>query len=563
MSKFSRDRVKGFLHTDGRKMVNENGETVVLRGWGVGSWMNPEGFMIGGVPLFAEVGGFNDFALPRRFERGRTMETTVRELAGTAYAKEFAKKWYHSYLSEEDIRLMADMGYNSVRLPVSARLFLAEEPEIQWIEGGFAVLEQVLDWCEKYHVYAILDLHGAPGGQSALACDDGIDNRPHMFTEPESRERALLIWEEFAKRYHDRWIIGGYDLLNEPLSGPDCRKLLPELAKFYDDVIPRIRKYDKNHMLTLEGSVFSMDMDIFDHEYDPECHNWCIHIHYYGFSPEVRTLYRFLDASLKNNVPIWIGEGGSDPVSNSVFYEIAGAYDIGYAVWSWKRADDPKGDGSSAVTYPIPKKWDVMRDYIRNGGPRPSYKESQEILDEMLEKMKPEYYTVDRTYNYYNLRQPGIRIPAVGFNQGSTKSNGWIYGNAFGYRTEEGMKMPLRPDAMPPQHVVVPTGEPLRKSSPLKDLCLELREGEAAAYTIRDVKETCLVSATVRALGEKASVIVTCTSEEGKREVSEITVTGTETKEYDLASLSEGAEWTISLETKEGTVQLDEVIFAR
>ena len=143
-------------------------------------------------------------------------------------------------------------------------------------------------------------------------------------------------------------------------------------------------------MLTLEGSVFSMDMDIFDHEYDPECHNWCIHIHYYGFSPEVRTLYRFLDASLKNNVPIWIGEGGSDPVSNSVFYEIAGAYDIGYAVWSWKRADDPKGDGSSAVTYPIPEKWDVMRDYIRNGGPRPSYKESQEILDEMLEKMKPE-----------------------------------------------------------------------------------------------------------------------------------------------------------------------------
>ena len=144
MSKYSRDRVKGFLHTDGRKMVNEDGETVVLRGWGVGSWMNPEGFMIGGVPLFAEVGGFNDFALPRRFERGRTMETTVRELAGTAYAKEFAKKWYRNYLSEEDIRLMAEMGYNSVRLPVSARLFLAEEPEIQWIEEGFAVLLELL-----------------------------------------------------------------------------------------------------------------------------------------------------------------------------------------------------------------------------------------------------------------------------------------------------------------------------------------------------------------------------------------------------------------------------------
>ena len=285
------------------------------------------------------------------------------------------------------------------------------------------------------------------------------------------------------------------------------------------------------------------------------------HIHYYGFSPEVRTLYRFLDASLKNNVPIWIGEGGSDPVSNSIFYEIAGTYDIGYAVWSWKRADDPKGDGSSAVTYPIPEKWDVMRDYIRNGGPRPSYQESQEILDEMLEKMKPEYYTVDQTYNHYNLRQPGIRIPAVGFDQGSSRSNGWIYGNAFGYRTEEGMKMPLRPGALPPQHVVVPTGEPLRESGPLKALCLELREGEAVSYTIRDVKEKCQVSVTARAMSEKASVIVTCTSEEGKKEASDVVLTGTETKEAVLADLGVSAEWVVSLEMKEGTVQLDEMIF--
>ena len=62
MNKFSRDRVKGFLHTDGRRMVNGDGKTVVLRGWGMGNWMNPEGFMIGGVPLFVENADFNDFA---------------------------------------------------------------------------------------------------------------------------------------------------------------------------------------------------------------------------------------------------------------------------------------------------------------------------------------------------------------------------------------------------------------------------------------------------------------------------------------------------------------------
>ena len=49
-SKYSRERVNGFLHTDGRRIVNGLGETIVLRGWGIGNWLNPEGFMIGGAP---------------------------------------------------------------------------------------------------------------------------------------------------------------------------------------------------------------------------------------------------------------------------------------------------------------------------------------------------------------------------------------------------------------------------------------------------------------------------------------------------------------------------------
>lgn len=564
MNKFSRDRVKGFLHTDGRRMVNGDGKTVVLRGWGMGNWMNPEGFMIGGVPLFVENADFNDFALPRRFERGRTMETTVRELCGSKYARDYWIRWAKNYVTEEDIRLMAKMGYNSVRLPISSRLFLAEEPEIIWVEDGFAILDQVLDWCEKYKIYAILDMHGAPGGQSALACDDGLDNRPHMFTEPESRERAILLWEEFARRYADRWIVGGYDLINEPLSGPDCAYLIPELGKFYDELIPRIRKYDKNHMLTLEGAVFSMDMDIFDHEYDPECHNWCIHTHFYHFSPEVRDLYRFLGSSVRCNVPIWIGEGGSELVDNSIYYEIAATFDIGYSIWTWKSADDPKGEGSGVVRYQLPKDWEPVRAYIRNGGPRPSYQESQKIMDEMLENIRMEHCSVWWEKNYYNLRQPGITLPAVGFDEGSGKANGWRFGNPFGYRTETGMKMVLKPGVKPPKHVVVPTREEIRPSNPLTDLCLELRAGERVAYTIRDVEKTCNVTAQLRSVdGQESRVKIICTSLDGKVQEQVVTVKGAETVGYDLAVLETGVAWVVTVVMEEGSVQMDEITFAR
>lgn len=93
-----------------------------------------------------------------------------------------------------------------------------------------------------------------------------------------------------------------------------------------------------------------------------------MHTHFYHFSPEVRDLYRFLDSSVRCNVPIWIGEGGSEPVDNSIYYEIAATFDIGYSIWTWKSADDPKGEGSGMVRYQLPKDWEPVRAYIRNGG---------------------------------------------------------------------------------------------------------------------------------------------------------------------------------------------------
>lgn len=49
---FSKERVTEFLRADGQKMVNGKGEQVILRGWGMGNWDNPEGFMIGAADDF-------------------------------------------------------------------------------------------------------------------------------------------------------------------------------------------------------------------------------------------------------------------------------------------------------------------------------------------------------------------------------------------------------------------------------------------------------------------------------------------------------------------------------
>lgn len=65
--------------------------------------------------------------------------------------------------------------------------------------------------------------------------------------------------------------------------------------------------------------------------------------------------------------------------------------------------------------------------------------------------------------------------------------------------------MVLKPGVKPPKHVVVPTREEIRPSNPLTDLCLELRAGEQASYTIRDVEKTCNVTAKLRSVdGQEA-----------------------------------------------------------
>ena len=130
-----------------------------------------------------------------------------------------------------------------------------------------------------------------------------------------------------------------------------------------------------------------------------------MHCHFYGFSPERKDLYRFLEASVRLNVPVWIGEGGSDNISNAIYYDIASDYDIGYSVWTWKSAMDENGQGSGLVKYPLPKNWAPVQAFILDGGPRPSYEESMEIFDEMLENLSPAHYVIDEERSRFLLRK--------------------------------------------------------------------------------------------------------------------------------------------------------------
>lgn len=154
------------LKTQGKVIVNEQGENVLLRGMGHGGWMLQEGYML----------EMQDFAITQH-----EIRASISDLIGEVKTDEFYDAWYNNHCSEADIDLLKSWGFNSVRLPMHYYLFtlpIEDEPiegENTWLTSGFTMVDEFLQWCEVNEMYLMLDLHAAPGGQGRDAAISDYD----------------------------------------------------------------------------------------------------------------------------------------------------------------------------------------------------------------------------------------------------------------------------------------------------------------------------------------------------------------------------------------------------
>jgi len=97
---------------------------------------------------------------------------------GQDSAGQFWLKFRKNYITETDIKRIAELGFNSVRPALNARHFLTEGENPVYVDEGFELLDNLIRWCKKYGVYAIIDMHGAPGGQTGANIDDSPNDQP-------------------------------------------------------------------------------------------------------------------------------------------------------------------------------------------------------------------------------------------------------------------------------------------------------------------------------------------------------------------------------------------------
>ncbi len=363
-----------FVTVQGEKIIAPNGKEIHLKGIGLGNWLLQEGYMW----------KFKKAVAPRQIHE------VVSELVGPAEARAFWKEYLNTYVTKSDIAYLKKIGMNSVRIPINYRILTPEDHPGIWLPEGFKILDNVVKWCREEGIYAILDMHAAPGGQTGENIDDGW-GYPFLFTSKVSQERLIEIWKKLAERYKNNPAVLGYDLLNEPIptfEGYDT--LNTRLEPLYKRITRAIRRVDKQHIIIVEGPQWDTNFKAFGKPFDPKM---IYEFHKYWMPPTQDQIQEYVDFRNKYHVPIWLGESGENKDGwVQTFRELLDKNDIGWSFWPYKKMDA----ASCIVTIKKPQYWDEITAFAKQWGlgykemeqARPPFEHSRIALKDFLNNMK-------------------------------------------------------------------------------------------------------------------------------------------------------------------------------
>jgi endoglucanase len=370
-----------FVHRQGDLIKDGGGNTIRLEGVNLGGWLLWEAWIWGG-----------------GFTQEKTMYERIENKIGAVEAANFQNNVYWNYITEEDIELIGDECFNIVRIPFNHTILEDDANPFVYKDSGWKILDSVLSWCEQNNVYALLDLHSAPGGQSnSFTADTDTDN---LWEDPINQTRTVALWKAIANRYKNRGIVAGYDLLNEP-NAPDAG----DLVLLYERIADSIRTVDNNHMLFIEGNNFASDFSMFTSAIDP---NMLYEFHFYtwfmgaDFTPELQA---YTDLSTSSGIPVWCGEWGETNVTHletvlTLFRD--DVYNIrGSALWTWKKVkkagQEPFYNGVDSTA-----NWNKSIQWISNiFAPSPTVAEMQNGIISFLQNSDLTYCTFNNTLNNF------------------------------------------------------------------------------------------------------------------------------------------------------------------
>ncbi len=305
----------GFVRAEDGRIVDGAGRPLLLRGVGLGGWLLPEGYM---------------WRLGPGAQSPRQIEALVSRLVGPRKADEFWRAYRDTFVTEADIARIAACGLDHVRVPINSRVLQDEAGEP--IEEGYALLDRVIGWSRTHGLRVLLDLHGAPGGQTGTNIDDSPHGVPELFMAPRYRDLTLRLWRDLASRYADEPAVLGYDLLNEPLPNEWQHRYADDLVALYRDLTETVRAVDAVHLLQYEGSHWATNFSSFTQRWDD---NAALHFHKYWSPADEASIAPYLRVRDELGLPLYMGEGGENHLDwLYAAFRLYETFGVGWKLWT-------------------------------------------------------------------------------------------------------------------------------------------------------------------------------------------------------------------------------------
>jgi endoglucanase len=364
-----KDMQLALISVEGKHIVGPAGEPLLLKGIGLGNWLLPEGYMW----------GF------RRANSPRLINDVICQLVGEEHARVFWQSFYERFITQDDIRFLKQAGFNHIRVSFNWRLFVTDDEPRRFAGVGYDCLDRLVTWCNEEGLYVVLDMHGAPGGQTGDNIDDSW-GYPFLLESPQSQQLAIDLWASLAERYGDEPAILGYDLLNEPIATYFDREVLnPRLEPLYKRMVAAIRQHDPHHLIFLGGAQWNTNFSVFGPPFDDKL-VYTFHRYWEDVTPAL--IADYIAFRERYNVPLWMGESGENTYSwIRAFRELLETHQIGWCFWTYKRLDTDR----SVVSVSRTSEWDELVAFAEH--PRSSFADIRE--------QRPSRHVIDKALNDY------------------------------------------------------------------------------------------------------------------------------------------------------------------
>lgn len=243
--------------------------------------------------------------------------------------------WFPDYVNKEAFSSLAGYGVNAIRLAMYTADYNG------YCSGGSQKeLEDLVDKgvqaCNELGLYVIIDWHILN------------DNNPNQ-----NKDSAKGFFETVSKRYagYDNVI---YEICNEPNGGTTWE----DIKSYAEEIIPVIRKNDKNALIIVGTPNWSQDVDIASQNAIEGQENLVYAVHFYASTHKAEIRGK-VEKARQNGLPVIVsecsiceasGNGSINYDEAEKWMEMIDEYHLSYFAWNLSNKEEQSSLLKSSVT---------------------------------------------------------------------------------------------------------------------------------------------------------------------------------------------------------------------